>query len=103
MGMKICFSSVSAASAAEIKRVEDNCDVGIINPIDLNDANSSTTIADGKTYRIKMEPDQWESVFNIQFPATSSYAVFAEHMPSEYNDYSEGDEMAMLQKVSDSS
>ena len=98
---KICFKDVDANTAGAIDNAEPSCDPDDSNFIDIKNAEAAKSVQNGQIYRVVMTPNEWLSKFYIKFPQARKYAFFAEHLPGEYNDYSTGGEMELLQNSTD--
>ena len=93
--MLICFHKTDDASEHGVHEVEGNCDIDALSPSVINSGSTSTNLADGITYKLEVNCDEWLCIFNIKFPSDGYYAFFAEHYPSEFY-ISGGTELEML-------
>lgn len=93
--MTLCFYKTTTADQAGIEAVESYCHADEASPTDVNAYQAPVTIASGTTYKVNMDTNTWLSVFNFKFPENAKFAMFLQHLPSEFY-FTGGTEMEIL-------
>ena len=92
--MKFCFHLTDEASKHGVEEVESKCHADEVDA-NITAFGAAVNIASGTTYKMVMDKNSWLSVFNIKFPKNGFYALFTEHMPSEFK-FKGGTDMEIL-------
>jgi UTP--glucose-1-phosphate uridylyltransferase len=94
--MKFCVYKTTSLDSPGIEAVEDNCNAdAAINGNTITDNVAVATLDEGTTYQITMNANSWLSVFNVKFPSNGYYAMYTEHLPSEFY-FTGGTELELL-------